>query len=35
MGIWEWASAIAGFALIFLGIDWQSLSEADMEHGGV
>jgi hypothetical protein len=34
-GIWEWTMAITGFALIFLGIDWQSRSEVDKEHGGV
>jgi len=34
-GIREWTMAITGFALIFLGIDWQSRSEADKEHGGV
>ncbi len=34
-GFWEWIMAVAGGALIYIGIVWQARAEADKEHGDV
>jgi hypothetical protein len=34
-GLWEWAMAFSGLALIYLGIDWQARAEAGKEHRDV
>ena len=34
-GLWEWAMAIAGLALIYSGIAMQARAEADKEHDDV